>query len=163
MKKTLNYFYLSLFFTGIWIVLSESTSLVDLLTGFLFSIIAIFFTNQYLLETDYLDAYGIPLSVVFRYSSYLFFQIYSSGLLAILKIIKGESRVKIIDYESCISDDLGISLLANAITLTPGTVTIDKEGRHLKILSFQDESSFSTSTEGQICSKYEMILRGLEP
>lgn len=162
MKKLINYFYLILFFTGIWIVLSESARLFDILSGLFFSIIAIFFSNQYLLKSDYLDSYRIKSSVLFNYGWYLFLQIYSSGLSAILKIIKGDDAVKIIDYKTCISDDLGISLLANAITLTPGTVTIDKEGRHLKILSFQDESSFSASREGQTCSKYELILRRLE-
>ncbi len=162
MKKILHYFYLVLFFTGIWIILSEGIDLFNLLTGLFFSILAIFFTNQYLLKTDYLTAYRISFWVLFRYSFYLFLQIYSSGLLAILKIIKGQDAVKVIDYQSCLSDNLAISLLANAITLTPGTVTIDKEGRHLLILSFQDESSFSSSAEGQVCSKYEMILGRLK-
>lgn len=163
MKKIISYFYLTLFFTGIWIILSESVALTDLLTGVFFSILAILFTNYALLETDYLASYGVKSSVLFQYALYLFLQIYSSGLSAILKIIKGDDAVKIIDYKTCILDDLGISLLANAITLTPGTVTINKEGRHLKILSFQDEVSFSSSTEGQTCSKYEMILNGLKP
>lgn len=162
MKKLMPYLYLTLFFTGIWIILSESAMVLDILLGLLFSLLAIFFTNHYLLENDYLDDYGIKLSVLFHYGRHLFLQIYSSGFAAILKIIKGQEQVKIIDYETCISDDLGISLLANAITLTPGTVTVDKHGRQLKILSFQDEASFSSSPEGQTCSHYEIILRELE-
>ncbi len=161
MKKILSYSYLTLFYTGIWLILSEGASLFNLVSGLFFSIIAIFFTNHYLLKTDFLHAYGLKPVIFFRYAAYLFLQIYLSRFAAILKIIKGQDKVKIIAYQTCITDDLAINLLANAITLTPGTVTIDKEGRQLKILSFDDESSFTANAGGQACSKYEMILRGL--
>ena len=111
---------------------------------------------------DYLDVYAIKPEVLLHYSLYLFIQIYQSGFSAILKIIKGEDAVKIINYETCMRNELGICLLANAITLTPGTVTIGKNGRLLQILAFQDENTFTDITEGKSCSPYEMILRRMD-
>jgi len=158
MKKAINYSMLVVVFTLIWIILNEKAGPLQLLSGIGFSVVAIFFTNHYLLETDYPNEYFIKPRVVLRYSAYLIIQIYQSGFSAIAKIIKGEDAVKIIDYDTCITNELAICLLANAITLTPGTVTINKEGSHLQILSFEDETAFSTSSGGKACSSYEIIL-----
>ncbi|MBC3900867.1 Na+/H+ antiporter subunit E [Acetobacterium malicum] len=163
MKKIIHTLVLVLIFTGIWLVLNESLAVSQLLIGLFFSAVSILFTNRYLLEDDYLDAYAIKPEVLLHYSLYLFIQIYQSGFAAILKIIKGEDSVKIITYETCMSNELGICLLANAITLTPGTVTIDKNGHQLQILAFQDENTFTDITEGKTCSPYEMILRRMDP
>ncbi|MDD3305720.1 MAG: Na+/H+ antiporter subunit E [Acetobacterium sp.] len=162
MKKMVHTLVLIFIFTAIWLILNESLAFSEILTGLFFSAVALLFTNHYLLENDYLSTYRIKLEVLFHYAMYLFVQIYRSGFLAIFKIIKGEDTVKIIEYETCISDDLSICLLANAITLTPGTVTIGKNGRLLQILAFQDEDTFTDITEGKTCSPYEMILRSLD-
>lgn len=162
MKRIIHTLVLVFIFTGIWLVLNESLALSQILIGLFFSALALLFTNRYLLEDDYLGAYAIKPEVILRYSLYLFIQIYQSGFFAILKIIKGEDTVKIIEYETCMSNELGICLLANAITLTPGTVTIGKNGRLLQILAFQDENTFTDITEGKSCSPYEMILRSMD-
>jgi len=162
MKKTIHTLVLVLIFTGIWLVLNESLAFSQILIGLFFSAVSILFTNRYLLEDDYLDVYAIKPEVLLHYSLYLFIQIYQSGFSAILKIIKGEDAVKIINYETCMRNELGICLLANAITLTPGTVTIGKNGRLLQILAFQDENTFTDITEGKSCSPYEMILRRMD-
>ena len=163
MKKMIRTLVLVLIFTGFWLILNESLAVSQLLIGLVFSSIALLFTNRYLLEDDYLGAYAIAPEVLLHYSLYLFIQIYQSGFAAILKIIKGEDAVKIITYETCMSNELGICLLANAITLTPGTVTIGKNGRLLQILAFHDENTFADITEGKACSPYEMILRRMDP
>lgn len=162
MKKTVRILILVLIFTSFWLILNESLAFSQILTGLFFSAVTLLFTNHYLLEDDYLNAYAIKPEVLFHYTMYLFIQIYRSGFSAILKIIKGEDTVKIIEYETCISNDLGICLLANAITLTPGTVTISKNGRRLQILAFQDENTFTDITEGKSCSPYEIILRRID-
>ncbi len=162
MKKMVRTLVLVLIFTGFWLILNESLAFSQILTGLFFSAVTLLFTNHYLLEDDYLNAYAIKPEVLFHYAMYLFIQIYRSGFSAIIKIIKGEDAVKIIEYETCISNELGICLLANAITLTPGTVTISKNGRRLQILAFQDENTFTDITEGKSCSPYEMILRRID-
>lgn len=162
MKKMIHTFILVLIFTSFWLILNESLAVSQILIGLFFSAIALLFTNHYLLEDDYLNSYAIGPEVLLHYSLYLFIQIYQSGFSAILKIIKGEDNVKIIEYETCMSNELSICLLANAITLTPGTVTIGKNGHLLQILSFQDDNTFTDINEGESCSPYEMILRRIE-
>lgn len=162
MKKLAHSISFIFIFTGIWLIFNESMAFSQILAGLFFSTVSILFTNRYLLENDYLTAYSIKPEVLFYYITYLFLQIYRSGISAIFKIIKGQDAVKIIEYETCMRNDLAICLLANAITLTPGTVTIGKNGRLLQILAFQDENTFTDITEGKTCSPYEMILRSLD-
>lgn len=162
MKKKFDTLVLLFVLTAFWLILNESLDLSQILIGLFFSAIALFFTNRYLMENDYWGAYAIQPEVLFRYATYLFFQIYRSGFAAIIKIIKGEDTVKIIEYETCISNDLGICLLANAITLTPGTVSLGKNGQLLLILAFADEKNFTDIAEGKSCTPYEKILRSLD-
>jgi|LGVF01.2.fsa_nt_gb multicomponent Na+:H+ antiporter subunit E len=158
MKKTINTIVLIIIFTGIWLILNESIQPLQIFLGIIISIISILITNHYFLKNSYAQTFFMKPFVVLNYSIYVIFQIYKSGFYAIKKIITGRDCVKIIDYDTCISDDFAICLLANAITLTPGTVTINKKENHLQILCFEDESEFTDITDATVCSKYEKIL-----
>ena len=48
--------------------------------------------------------------------------------------ISGKINPGVVDIKTNLKDDYSISILANSITLTPGTVTIDKNGNKLKVL-----------------------------
>jgi multicomponent Na+:H+ antiporter subunit E len=148
-------------FTAMWIILNEKAGPMQIISGIGFSVLSIFFVNYYLLDDDYIDSYFLNPVSLLKYLFYLVFQIYKSGISAIFKISKGESAVKIIKYDSCLNKELAVCLLANAITLTPGTVTIDKTKNQLSILCFQDDEVFSSGSGGKSCSDFEKILRGI--
>lgn len=161
MKKVRSYFNSILVFTLMWIVLNEKAGYIQIFTGIIISFIGIFFTDYFLLTGNYVQFYYINPIAFIRYLIYLIYQIYKSGFSAIIKVIKGSYDVTIVDYETCLDDDISICMLANAITLTPGTVTIDKDGNKLKILLFQNQSSFLNEVVKDSCSIFERIIRGM--
>ncbi|MBF7097082.1 Na+/H+ antiporter subunit E [Alkalibacter mobilis] len=161
MKKITGYFSMIFIFTLIWIILNEKAGATQIVTGLILSIFSIFFANYYLLEEEYVDHYSLNIKSVIKYLVYLIFQIYKSGFSAIGKIIKKEYDVRISEYTSCLNDELSICLLANAITLTPGTVTIDKNGSKLKILSFEKDNIGTIAIDSETCSEFEKILGGI--
>ena len=148
--------------TAIWILLNERLDLFVLISGIIFSIIAIYFTNKVLLGQSYSKLYSLPFLTILSYLFYLFFQILKSGFSAIPKVFKGNCRVKIVTYRTTLKNQLAISLLANAITLTPGTVTIEKNGNILSILCFADEIITDNSDSAPTFAKYEKILGGIK-
>jgi len=160
MKKILNYLLMISVFTALWIVLNEKAGLQQIVSGIILSFIALAFTNYYLLLDDYQELYYVKTSVLLNYFMYVVIQIYKSGFSSIGKIIKGDHEVKIIEYESCIDDELLVCLLANAITLTPGTVTIDKSGNKLKILCFETYEEYGNTVGANVCTQLEEILKG---
>ncbi|WP_197659575.1 Na+/H+ antiporter subunit E [Mobilitalea sibirica] len=135
MKKMLKHIPLVIIFTVIWIILNEGYKTMQILTGIGVSIITIIFTNRFLLLEGYKETYKVSPIVLIKYFFVLFVQIYKSGISSINKIIRGEGKVGISEHKTVIDDELRICMLANAITSTPGTVTLDKKGQELTILS----------------------------
>lgn len=136
MKKFSSYLMIVFIFTLIWIILNEKLNLFTVLTGAGISVIAVFFTSCYLLLEDYKVAFSFSALSIIRYIIYLLIQIYKSGIASIRIILKGDTNAVITEYKTSLTDDLSICLLATAITLTPGTVTVDKVDHTLKILHF---------------------------
>ncbi len=159
MKRTANYIIMILVFTAMWVILNEKAGPLQIVSGIGFSVTSIFFVNYYLLDDSYIDSYFLNPVSLSKYLIYLVFQIYKSGISAIFKISKGESSVKIVKYESGLENDLAVCLLANAITLTPGTVTIDKSKNQLSVLCFEDDDGFSGEKGGKASEQFEKILR----
>ncbi|MDW7657420.1 MAG: Na+/H+ antiporter subunit E [Bacillota bacterium] len=128
-------------FTLIWVILNEKLGWQQIVTGCILSLAVLAFTNSQLLMEDYRHIYSIRLFTLIRYFIYLIAQIYKSGFTAIARIIRGHDAVQFNDFESTLDDDLSLTLLANAITLTPGTVTVDLNRHVLKVLSFEEVST----------------------
>lgn len=70
-----------------------------------------------------------------RYGIRLVVEIFLAGIAVIPTIIKGDADVEIVRVETRLKDELLIDILANSITLTPGTVTVDKIGNQLLVLN----------------------------
>lgn len=134
MKK--HFYRLGLFFVYgfLWITLNEDLSPMIFLTGGILGIFAVSFTENVLLYSDYQNTYSANPFVMAKYFFYLLYQIYFSGISAVRIILSGEVHPGIVMIETEIKGDFLKCLLANSITLTPGTVTLDVEENRLKVL-----------------------------
>lgn len=121
--------------TFVWILLYEQITPFVLITGVLSSVLVVLFTDQFLLKGNYEHSYLIGLGTLIRYAIRLVIEIYLAGWDIIPIIIKGDEEVEIVEVETKLTDELLIDILANSITLTPGTVSVEKEGRQLYILN----------------------------
>jgi len=144
-------------FTAVWVVLNEQWNGKTVLVGMAVAFLSLRITDRYLLHTTYEHKYYLSPVMVAKYIAYLVVQIYKSGFSSIVRIVKGENDVMLFDYETVIQQDLPICLLANAITLTPGTVTVDKKGKRLRILTFCDGTD---ACESKVDRQFERILSG---
>lgn len=121
--------------TFIWIILFEYFTPFILISGLLISIIVVIFTDRFLLKGNYEHSYVIGLGTLMRYGVRLIIEIYVAGIAVIPTIIKGDANVEIVRVETKLEDELLIDILANSITLTPGTVSVDKMGNQLLVLN----------------------------
>jgi multisubunit Na+/H+ antiporter MnhE subunit len=124
-----------LLLTVIWVILYEHFSLFILISGLLISILVVLFTDQFLLKGNYEYSYVIGYGTLIRYISRLIVEIYRAGIGVIPTIIKGDADVEMVRVETKLTDELLIDILANSITLTPGTVSVEKLGNQLLILN----------------------------
>lgn len=144
-----------------WIILFEAINIFVVLTGLLSSIFVIVFTDKFLLQGNYEDQYMIGIWQMVKYSVALVIEIFIAGWGVIPNIISGQSDVTIVSCETKLEDDFLIDILANSITLTPGTVTIEKKGKVLRILAL-DSEGLDEDPRGALPLKLEKLLLEFE-
>lgn len=160
MKRAIYYLKITTISLAIWIILNESISFNIIVLGIFFTFLSEFIVRK-MLGLNYFDIINsIKLKIVLKYFFYLIVQIYTSGFSAISKIISGKTNVGIVEISTDLKEDMHITLLANSITLTPGTVTLDKVGNKLKVLCL-DVVTFESEEAGKLIKKdFEKILSG---
>lgn len=126
--------------TIIWIILFEYFTPFIFASGLLIAVLVVLFTDRFLLKGNYEHSYVIGFGTLIRYSIRLIVEIYLAGVAVIPTIIKGDADVEIVRVETKLRDELLIDILANSITLTPGTVSVDKIGKQLLILNLNAQA-----------------------
>ena len=124
-------------FTAIWVILTENTALWSILIGIAVSVVCVILYRRYLPTGR---AGGIKYTRFALYVFYLIGQMYWAALLAIRLIIKG-ARSDIVEVETKITNSLLRVMLANSITLVPGSVTLDKHGEKITVLMLRDKNA----------------------
>ena len=152
-----NSVYLILLFSIIWIILSESYAPATVVAGLVFSVACVYFSHR-LLAMDKIA--NVKFLRLFLYVFYLLGQIYLAGFAAIKLIIKGASA-DIVRIKTNIDNDFLRVILANSITLTPGTLTLGLNDDRLTVLWLRDKKSAGQGLENaddQIKGKLEKQL-----
>ena len=127
---------LSLFCSLIWCILRESFSLVTVLTGLALGLAAVLSSRFFLLPKtiEAIPSQKIP-GKSLLYPFCLLFSIYASGFKIIRMYFQGHTHIGLVKIKTGFVSPFVNYLLANAITLTPGTVTLDMESDELTVLS----------------------------
>jgi len=117
-----------------WILWNGSVELKVVIEGVVFALISLTITNRFLLKSSYGDRFRIRPWVILRYMAVVFVEIYKAGFQAIRLTLTDRLNLGIVEIETRIHDDIRGAFIANAITLTPGTVTIDYDEGKLKVV-----------------------------
>ena len=146
----------------VWIALNEAITVFTVVSAPIISGAAIYFTDRYVLRGNYTKTYSLGAWTLVKYVVYLIVQVYTAGFAAMAKLLTGTVNLDIVHIESALDNDFHISLLANSITLTPGTVTIDKRGRKLDVLWIDAHTHDATEAGEEIKGGFERLLRADE-
>ena len=149
-----NSIYAFIAFSIIWIILTESFALWSVVTGLVVSLICVYFYNR-LLDMEKIS--NVSFAKLGIYIFYLIGQIYLAGFGAIMLIIAG-AKVNIVVINTGIEDDFLRVLLANSITLTPGTITLELQEDRITVLWLRDRNQGFEDNEDED----ETIKGGLE-
>ncbi len=146
--------------TSVWCIWSESFSLPTLLAGLFLSLLALFVTNRVFLRKPYQERYRLSIITLFRYIMVLIREIFRSGFHAIYITLTDRMHVGVVDLPTEIKDPLLGSLVASAITLTPGTVTIDFSPGRFKVVWIDCSTTDETKAAEMIKGGFENVLLG---
>ena len=123
-----------LILTVVWGIWNESFGYKTVLEGFVLSILVLVLTNRFLLKAPYQERYRIDAFTTLRYVGVLIVEIFRSGIHAIHITLTDRINVGVVDLPTTVSDPLIGTLVASAITLTPGTVTVDYDRTRFKVI-----------------------------
>ena len=110
-----------------WIFLSGKFSLILLLSGLISSLLVSYMSNDLLIGNGDIKLGFIRTIRFIRFLPWLLWQIVLANIDLALRTLHPKMPINpmLINFKNNLKTDLGMVILANSITLTPGTVTID--------------------------------------
>jgi multicomponent Na+:H+ antiporter subunit E len=160
MKKNLLSF-VTLFL--IWVVLTWSLSIPELLLGAIACFITAYATSKLFGDPEISPSNPLKLSWLLVYCAFLVWDSFKASFAALLNLIKPSAPGKAVFIETwtSVTNGTAVGLLMNALSLMPGTVVVSANmktgtiGIHL--MSAKDESY--SSTIDACVKKYENVLK----
>ena len=141
MRKMFKQFQLYILMMFFWIVLNGKADLKVIIYGTVFSVLIIKMVYHIMFE---LDDNIIKLPPAWRFIWFGFIvliAIIKSSFIHLRRIMFKEIDYRTFDVQLVTKNIVIITLIANAITLTPGTITLDVEGEMLKVIGFARSKS----------------------
>lgn len=116
-------FTMNVLFAIVWVAVSGSATFLNFLFGFLVSAMAIGLVREQAQGVSYLRRIGLILSLVLLFFKELALSAWKVAVMVTRP--KLEARPGIFAFPLTVDRDFEITLLANLITLTPGTLSVD--------------------------------------
>lgn len=155
-----NFLYLFFFLIIIWLALTSTFQWQELIVGILISLILTFFLNK-----NYIQL-GLPVLSICKifyiivYIIVLFIEIVKANFDVAYRVINPSMPIKpgIVIIKTELKQDIAKMILANSITLTPGTFTLDIKGDNLLIHWIYVRSEDVEQSTKQIGQRFEKYL-----
>ncbi len=144
-----------------WILLTESFASSELVFGFLISLIISLGTANVFTEHGLSHLHPKRLFYLVVYIPYYIYQVIKANVIMAMIVLSPRLPIKpgIVKVKTNLKTDVGKLALANSITLTPGTITMDVDDDELFVhWIFVKDESLDGATKS-IVSPFEKFLK----
>jgi len=117
--------------TFVWIILREDFTVFTIVTGVVISIGCMAYSRKFL---PLKKITNVDFFKLFLYLFYLIGQIYLSGFYVIKMILFDKARADLIEVRTAITNQSLRVVLADSITLTPGSILLDLTEDRIKVV-----------------------------
>ena len=162
MKVVMTYFKRWPFFIvmmAFWMLFNFNLNVDTIIYGLIISSLMTIFTSQVLFDQKGYRYKRIRWFALFNYILMLIVEIFKAAFMYILIIIRGGYEVIVFDLKLTLTDPIEIALIANSITLTPGTVSVDVNGQVITVLAIVKIGTPLADIEGPIHTQFEKVIR----
>lgn len=121
---------------ALWLVLAGELTVRQVLTGLLSCWLALQLYRWILKNSGAEPVKGLPAAVILHYCLIVAAEIFRSAVGHLFRIAKGRSDTSVCRLRLAVTDELPVTLIANAITLTPGTVTLEADRHQITVLCY---------------------------
>jgi multicomponent Na+:H+ antiporter subunit E len=147
----------SIVFGGVWVAVSGAFTLPNLLLGSVFGAASLFFIRGHVGRTDL----GFRLWPLISLIGLFLYELMMSAVKVAAMVLRPDMNLKpgIFAYETKLTKDSHITLLANLITLTPGTLTVDVSDDKTTLYIHAVDCSDIEATRADIKNGFERKIR----
>jgi multicomponent Na+:H+ antiporter subunit E len=117
------------------------------------------FTSSVVYDQSGFKFKNISLWLLIRYLFVLIIEIFKSSWSYILTIFHQRFEIVVFDMVLSFTDPIKVALVANSITLTPGTVTVDVNQQTITVMAFVDKGTTQAQIEAPIRERFEALLK----
>ena len=143
-----------------WFLLNFNFQVETIIFGFVFSsLVAIAAFNVLYDENGFLY-HSIKLHRLLVYIVVLFFEIFKASLVYVLNLLKSTHKPVVFDLVLDVDDPVQVGIIANSITLTPGTISIDINKNTIKVMMLAKPGTPQEELEAPIRNTFESLLKG---
>lgn len=141
-----------------WLALCEEYTPRLVISGLVASVVSYQIYRWLLNHAETEPVERIPLMKVAHYIVVLMVEIWIATWHQIQRVISGNSETEVFSIPLEIDNDLAKALIANAVTLTPGTTTIELKSGYLTILGYKGQTGGQEGVKRYV-NKLQAILR----
>jgi len=146
---------------ALWLLLFWSTDVAVLATGAFFALIVATLLGD--IYPERLSKVLNPLRWFFflLYLPYFFYYCIRANLDVAVRVIHPDVPIRpgIVKVRTTLTGEMAKTFLANSITLTPGTLTIDIDGQDFYVHWINIDTEDARRRTAEICGRFEPMLR----
>ena len=145
----------------IWLLFTSSISPYSLISGFIGSFVISLLTYKVFIPEHDASRYALlphPLYLILFFLILIYY-LYSSSIKMLITIIRNNPNPRIVHFRTRLHTDLSRMVLANSITITPGTITLDLNDDHLTVHWFFCNTNHSKLAGETVKGKIEKHLK----
>jgi multicomponent Na+:H+ antiporter subunit E len=159
--KIIRIFMTVLYLMGGWLLFTGTAAPAALLLGLFFSTVVALLSYHLFIEVHEAERRAlIPrIYLLIGYLVLIMVKVYAASFRIAFKVMTGNITPRIVHFRSRLRSDLARVALANSITLTPGTLTLDLDEDHLVVHWLEASTTHSGYAARLIARPFERWLK----
>jgi len=160
-ERMKGFFWLFFFLVFLWLVLTSTFNSQELLIGAFVCFLIALITYKFYIKLGFPSISLKKFYFFIVYILVLFYEIIKANLDVALRIIRPSLPINpgVVIIKTSLKSDIAKTILANSITLTPGTFTLDIQGDKLLIHWIDVEATDIEAATDIIGERFEKYLR----
>ncbi|MCF7932362.1 MAG: Na+/H+ antiporter subunit E [Acholeplasmataceae bacterium] len=146
----------------LWVLLNLRFDLQTLLIGTVIASFVTFFSYDTLHDHQGLHFKGIPVYRLVFYFFVLFLEIFKSSIFYIRNLFDKTYEPVIFRIGLKDLDPVKVAIVANSITMTPGTISVEMVDQEIYVMVLADPKTSHAELERPIRERFERLLRDKE-
>ena len=161
MKNISRWLYTAIIMSILWVIFTGKLDSEELIAGVVISLVLALFTYRYFTEKGLLNLTPKKIFCGIIYFPYLIWEMIKANLDVAYRVIHPKLPIKpgIVKVKTNMKSDLGKLLVANSITLTPGTFTLDIKDDTLYIHWINVQTTDTEEASKAISGRFERCLK----